>query len=458
MNNAHRKSRQPFGAYAIPLFLLLLLTPGVSAQGPDSVVAQLYKYCGTTKQITDLDAQTLSQFFTTGTARSIQEDAANLRSANFDALYVTPKAKISGFAIAKPELMYNRLLKGNIAFVPVSFAANGLKKQINFVVWPTADGSWRIQTLTYDPLSVRQYSLIEILAQGAEAIPRGAATAEEKSLDATIAGVAAANAGKPVDALAAHAEAIRLNPRSATPYINRCYEYVRVKRFNEALQDCSRAVTLEPKLWTAYNARAGLYLLMGNKVGALEDLSSVIKLEGDISNAFYLRGRLYKEQKKFELAIADYSKVVELDFQNLTLPDVGKGNVYFDRGVSYYNLGDFTATVADMTEVIRLVPAFPNSYYFLGQSDLMLENYSAAFTAFDSFIKLSPKESAGYRGRGLAAAFLGRHETAVQDLSTAIISNPNEPTLYRARAVSYRNLGKNDLAAKDEATAQRLRN
>ena len=251
------------------LFFLSLSIISANAQGsPESVVTSLYNFAVNSKQISEMDRPTLVRFFVESFANEIVENSETLRRIKFDALYGVRDPQIAALSVGKAEMMYNSLVKGNIAWVPVNFSHRGQKQMIYILLRQVSGGAWRIMNIRYDPMSVRTYSLIDVLARGEEAIPKGSLTAEEKATNATIAGVvAAASSGKPADALAAYSKAIQLQPSAAPGYINRCIEYKRLKRYGEALNDCNKAVSLQPTLWSAFYFRADLFRETGNKSG-----------------------------------------------------------------------------------------------------------------------------------------------------------------------------------------------
>ena len=91
------------------------------------------------------------------------------------------------------------------------------------------------------------------------------------------------------DALEDVNKAIRLDPRSATTYVNRCViNLYGLKEYDQAISDCSTAIKLEP------------------------DRSSM---------SYNHRGYAYEMKKSVDLAIADYNKALEIDPKNQLAKD-----------------------------------------------------------------------------------------------------------------------------------------
>ena len=53
-----------------------------------------------------------------------------------------------------------------------------------------------------------------------------------------------------------YSAAVKLQPDSATLYLNRAMAYIRMSRWPRALEDCNAAVALDPQSHKAYYRRA----------------------------------------------------------------------------------------------------------------------------------------------------------------------------------------------------------
>ncbi|HLF62425.1 MAG TPA: tetratricopeptide repeat protein [Saprospiraceae bacterium] len=195
---------------------------------------------------------------------------------------------------------------------------------------------------------------------------------------------------------------------TALPYRNRAQYYRDLKQYDLALADYDRSIAL--------------------------------KKDGDVINS---RARMYFDQQKWREAIADY---------NLAIEAKPTGEFYINRGAAYAMIGNMQNALNDMTEGLRLDPAFPNGYknrslvyQSLGQienaqSDLlkyldlnpydadiwyesgrlyrMLNNERQALTAFDRAISLAQK-GVYFLERAKSHLVLGNKTQARQDLQTA---------------------------------------
>lgn len=135
------------------------------------------------------------------------------------------------------------------------------------------------------------------------------------------------------------------------------------------------------------------------------------------AQAYYNRGVTYNDLGKHDLAIRDYTKAIELR------PDFAEA--YYNRGVTYNDLGKHALAVRDCNRVIDLRPNYPkayfsrgNAYYYLGKHDLAIKNYTKA-------IKFKHDFAEAYNNRGNAFNKLGKHYMAIKDHAKAIEFNPD---------------------------------
>jgi tetratricopeptide (TPR) repeat protein len=79
---------------------------------------------------------------------------------------------------------------------------------------------------------------------------------------------------------------------------------------------------------------------------AIADFTKIIELNPDDAIAYYNRGMAYSFLQNYSNAIADYNQAIELK------PDYA--NAYYNRGMAYKNLQDYQSAIADLKEAERL--------------------------------------------------------------------------------------------------------
>ena len=130
-------------------------------------------------------------------------------------------------------------------------------------------------------------------------------------------------------AISDYDDAIRLDPKYADAYYNRCIAYNRQQKYDLALPDCNQAIALGPS---------------ANSLNA----TGQEKLSADRSRSDYYnqRGAVYHGRNEIDRAIADYSEALRLYPRNVTALN--------NRARAYDSKGDSARAQADRDAARRL--------------------------------------------------------------------------------------------------------
>jgi len=102
-------------------------------------------------------------------------------------------------------------------------------------------------------------------------------------------------------------ETIRLDPRDAEAYNNRCWIRAAVGDLRQALGDCNEALRLKPDLFDALDSRGLVNLKLGNNVDAISDYSASLQINPRSVSSLFGRGIAMKRSGgngSFDLALA----------------------------------------------------------------------------------------------------------------------------------------------------------
>ncbi len=88
------------------------------------------------------------------------------------------------------------------------------------------------------------------------------------------------------------------------------------------------------------------------------------------------RGNRYSRNGVYERAIADYTAAIDLD--------ADCADAWFNRGISWYEVGDYAQSIFDLTEAIRINPADDNYYSRRSLSHLFNDDPEAAQADMDA--------------------------------------------------------------------------
>jgi tetratricopeptide (TPR) repeat protein len=175
---------------------------------------------------------------------------------------------------------------------------------------------------------------------------------------------------------------------------NRSQAYVVIKQYESALQDLNQLIRLQ-----GAKTSTGVYIIRGIALSelnrlpeAIEDFNQAERLES--SYLIYAnRGLAYQKLQQYPQALQDLSKSVKLAptaIAKLNLANVriklnqfaevidemnqllDKEKVFFPaymvRGIAYYNLGQYEASIRDCLYSLKIAPDQAEAYYYAGLS------------------------------------------------------------------------------------------
>jgi tetratricopeptide (TPR) repeat protein len=96
-----------------------------------------------------------------------------------------------------------------------------------------------------------------------------------------------------------------------------------------------------------------------------------------------------------------------------------RGGLYYNRGFTYLDKGDFENALADFSENIRLDPKCASAYHGRGTAYREKGEYDRAILDYTEAIRISPKYGAAYWGRGSCYRTRGEMTKAEADFAQA---------------------------------------
>lgn len=150
----------------------------------------------------------------------------------------------------------------------------------------------------------------------------------------------------------------------------------------------------------------------------IEALNQAISSDPGNADLYFHRGLFYYDLERYEQAIADFGQVLVLSPQD--------ADTYFCRGLPYFDLKQYEPAIADFDQAIALNPQHIDAYFHRGLSCFFLEQYEQAIADFDQALTLNPQHIEAYFHRGSSCFFLERYEQAIADFDQALTLNPQE--------------------------------
>ncbi len=147
-------------------------------------------------------------------------------------------------------------------------------------------------------------------------------------------------------ALAAMDEAITLEPRNASFFINRAYVKYNLDDYFGTMADYDYAISLEPTSVEAHFNRGLLRAEVGDNNKAIEDFDYVIKARPEDFMAHYNRAMLYYRTGQYRNAVSDYDVILK------KYPQFEAG--YMARGETKRRMGDRKGGDADYDHALSI--------------------------------------------------------------------------------------------------------
>lgn len=158
---------------------------------------------------------------------------------------------------------------------------------------------------------------------------------------------------KPDRALEKFDRAIALGFRKAEVYFRRAeIRHYHMKDDERAFADYAEGFKRDPNCDWGYSWRGSFHLELGNLNEALKDFNKSLEIKPN-TYALVERSKVHLAQGNFDDAIADCTKFIE-SFPKST-------DAWLNRGIAYKSKGDYPNALADLQQVLKLSPYWPEA-------------------------------------------------------------------------------------------------
>jgi len=161
------------------------------------------------------------------------------------------------------------------------------------------------------------------------------------------------------------------------------------------------------------------------------------------------RGVWYYELGQYQRAIEDFNEAIRLK------PDYAPA--YTGLGVSFCELGQYQLAIEDYNQAIRLEPDYAKAYANRGNAYDKLGQYQRAIEEYDEAIRLKPDYAKPYYNRGNAYSKLAQYQFAIENFNNAIHLKPDYAEAYNNRGATYAKFGQYQLAIENFNNAIHLK-
>jgi tetratricopeptide (TPR) repeat protein len=136
-----------------------------------------------------------------------------------------------------------------------------------------------------------------------------------------------------------------------------------------AIRDFTSAARLDPSSGDPLVDRAGVRLQLKDYQAVVADCGEAIRRNPKLSRAYLTRGMAWREMGNLPQSLEDFDRAVELS------PDI---DTYFQRATTYQLSGKHSQALADLDQVIILLPSSPLGYLARAKSREAMGNKAGA--------------------------------------------------------------------------------
>ena len=207
-------------------------------------------------------------------------------------------------------------------------------------------------------------------------------------------------------------EAIQLNPNDYKGYYGRGTVNFDLRNYHQSIKDFDKAIQYNPNIAGIYNNRGNVYFDALDFDKALEDYTKAIQLDSNLSFAYSNRGKTYMSLRKYDDAIVDLKTAIKIDPN--CIPAYHNLANYYD-----YVVFNGEEAIKNYSKAIQLEPDNFYTYYERGVCYYNLGNYEMAVNDFSILIQFEPNNGGLYYERGCYYEALGRKAEAKKDFAKA---------------------------------------
>ncbi|MEM7062731.1 MAG: hypothetical protein AAF572_06165 [Cyanobacteria bacterium P01_B01_bin.77] len=170
-------------------------------------------------------------------------------------------------------------------------------------------------------------------------------------------------------------------------------------------------------------------------------------IDADNAGAFFNRGVTRYDIRDYTGAIEDFTQVINIR---------PSATAYNSRGVAWVETGDYARALQDFGHAVRLDARLFAARCNRGVLRITVRDYGGALSDLDAAVHLRPQNAIPYFYQGQALQFLGNLPQAVKQFALAIERQPDLALPYCYRGAAYQKQGNLRQTVADLETAARL--
>ena len=246
-----------------------------------------------------------------------------------------------------------------------------------------------------------------------------------------------ANAGKLKQAIDAYKQAMLVDPKNPSIYINMAKLEIYITDYQNALNDASNALLINPKNSAALAVQGWAYSFLGDYIKAEGALTEAIKQDPNNAAAYAYITEVYLDMVNagvgqlgtMDQAIAASKSALALAPNSL--------ETHRARGLVLENTSNYAEAVAEFEAAIAINDNIADLHLALGRNYRATGQYDAAINEFSRALALNPNDSTPYTLISRTYFTNGDHTKALQYADDALKISPTDPYMYGNEGLIY---------------------
>jgi Tfp pilus assembly protein PilF len=198
---------------------------------------------------------------------------------------------------------------------------------------------------------------------------------------------------------------------SSDDYLQKGREYLKDKKYDEAINMLNQSVDKDPANTDALNARGVAFFESGDFQSAGLDYEAAIKIKPDWYKPYFNRAIMREAMKDSLAALADYNLAVQ--------KDANQAEVLLNRGSLLARMNMDAEAITDFTKGTTLDSSNALLWYNLGNVQYRQAKYDNASISFEKTVKLDANNQKAYFALGIIYAMAKKNDQACTYLKQA---------------------------------------
>lgn len=195
----------------------------------------------------------------------------------------------------------------------------------------------------------------------------------------------------------------------------------------------SNAIKKEKTSSKLYYERGMVYLKMRSFDEAVDDFSRAIELDDSLDEAYFGRGLAFGRLRMFDEGIGDLTVYIKRNPESSV--------AYTKRGVRRIWAGKYNLAEEDLEIAISIDPKNAEAHDDLGVMDARRGNYKKAQEHFKKVVELDSTYSKGFHNLAMTYYILGEHSKSLVNINKSLELKPNDKNALLLKGETLLKLG-----------------